>query len=187
MHEITIHKSILASTSKFFSKALRSEWSDLRANPNTIELSHLTMDTFTVYTHWLYSRTLALPTDGKDHQAYPFLAKAYVLGEELMDVAFKNDVLDTMIAIVSECRIYPAGETVHTIYENTPPASPARRLLVDFVAAAGDPTWIGWIDKWPREFLVDATKALLVRRSSTGVGTPWLDSSRIYHEEEPTN
>ncbi|KAF2800822.1 Prefoldin [Melanomma pulvis-pyrius CBS 109.77] len=184
--EIIIHKSVLTSTSKFFSKALRSEWSDLRANPNTIELPHLDMDTFKVYTHWLYSRTLALPTDGKDHQAYPLLAKAYVLGEEFMDIAFKNDVLDTMIAIVSECSIYPAGETVLTIYENTPPASPARRLLVDFVAGAGDPTWVAWIDKWPRQFLIDATKALLERRHGVDVARPWLDSCQLYHEEELT-
>jgi hypothetical protein len=112
------------------------------------------------------------------------LAKVYVLGEELMDVKFKNDVLDTIIATATEACYYPIGEAVAIIYEGTTTSSPGRRLMVDFlVEIAEDSSRMDEFDNCPKEFLVDAMKALVTRRKRLN-RQPWEADCRPYHEKE---
>lgn len=181
-HEISVHRTILNKSSKFFANAVKSEWKDLRVDPG-IELVHVDLYTFQIYTHWLYCGTL--PIDGKGKEAFPTLAQAYVLGEELMDVKFKNDVLDTIIATATEASYYPIGRAVEIIYGGTPPSSPARRLMVDFLVAyaSGDHSWTDEFENCPREFLLDAMKILVMRRQPDKQ-RPWKDDRRSYHESE---
>lgn len=100
-----VHRSILTSTSEFFRNATKPEWQDLRADPNTLVLAEANVEEFRSYVHWLYFRTLPCeksPTRGPvlDDIDFPTLARAYVLGEELMDVEFKNMVIDSIIAVI---------------------------------------------------------------------------------------
>jgi hypothetical protein len=181
-HKITVHQDLLIKSSKFFTKAVEPKWKDLRGDPNAIELTHIPLYTFQIYVHWLYFGTL--PIDGKGKEVFPTLAKAYVLGEELMDVKFKNDVLDTIIATAIEASYYPIGEAVAIIYEGTTTSSPGRRLMVDFlVDIAQGPSWMDEFDNCPKEFLVDAMTALVTQRKRLGQ-QPWEADCRPYHEKE---
>jgi hypothetical protein len=183
-HEIVVHETILIKSSKFFAKAMRSEWKDLRSNRN-IDLAHIDLYTFQIYIHWLYRGTL--PIDDKGNALYSTLAKVYVLGEELMDSELKNDVLDTIIATTTKVNFYPGGKEITIIYHGTASSSPARRLMVDFYAAlACNESWTNEFESCPKDFLVDAMKALVVSRKADGK-KPWEVDCRPYHEsgEEP--
>jgi len=160
---------------------MKPEWKDLRSGPS-IDLTHIDLYTFQIYVHWLYFRTL--PIDGKGKAAHPILAKVYVLGEELMDSKFKNDVLDTIIATATEARSFPVGKAVAIIYQGTTSSSPARRLIVDFYTGlANNKTWTDGLKDCPKDFLVDAMKALVTRRARDEK-RPWVEDFRLYHESE---
>ena len=184
-HEIAVHQATLIKSSKFFAKAIKPEWKDLRGEPS-IDLTHIDLYTFQIYIHWLYFGTL--PIDGKGRDAHPALGKVYVLGEELMDIALKNDVLDTIIATATEANCYPNGKVIAAIYDGTPSSSPARRLMVDFYSIlARNKSWADEFENCPKDFLVDVMKALVMSRAIDDK-RPWLEDSRLYHEgeDEPT-
>ena len=130
---ISVHKTILTTSSTFFVNATKPEWEGSRDTHNTIRLPHLDSDMLNIYIHWLYRRTLAVqvPSCDSDYAAYqdgayPHLSRLYVLGEELMDAAFKNAVIDAIIACAKQTLWYPSGEAVRIIYEGTVEGSLGR-------------------------------------------------------------
>jgi len=70
---------------------------DLRALPQTLDLSQEDPDAFAVYTHWLYHTTLPVRAAKPSQEENILLAKSYALGEMLMDCAFKNAVTDAFV------------------------------------------------------------------------------------------
>jgi hypothetical protein len=182
--KVVIYKAILVESSKFFKKAVKPEWSSLRPDPDSIELEHMDLDTFKLYVHWVYFGAIKLPEEDVDG-VYTALAKAYVLGEELMDVKFKNDTLDTIIDVLWKSDDWPFGEPVAIIYNGTIEKSPARRLMVDicacYVSIHSNRT--REFKNCPKDFLLDAMTALAEGECN------WkqLGSKSLYHEDEQLN
>ena len=181
--EVFVHLQILRSSSKFFQSATKPEWNELRDKPNTINI-RVDPQVFKAYVHWLYTGNMPRLFDDPDDE-FAFLAKLYVLGEELMDVTFKNIIIDIFVVVTVEDRCYPIGEPVAIIYAGTPASSPARRLMVDFcahVANVKDDSWLIEFPECPKEFLVDALTATITLRTETPGSRPWTQSQSSYHE-----
>ena len=184
--EFWIQRDILRHSSKFFQTATKDEWDTLRDEKHTVTLSFEDRDAFKAYLHWLHQGDIPCPckddlSEGDDHQ---FLAKLYVIGEELMDVPFKNAILDIIAYLAaSYC---PGHEAISIIYKGTSAGSPARKLLADFcahVAHDNDNSWLVAYKEYPHEALVDALAAMTkVRRSPEH--RPWARDMEKYHETD---
>ena len=179
--KIVVHKAILVESSKFFKKVVKPEWGAIRPDPGIIELEHMDLEIFKLYVNWVYFGTIKLSKEDIN-DVYTALAKAYVLGEELMDVKFKNDVLDTIIDVLWKLDDWPFGEPVAIIYNGTTETSPARRLMVDVCAyyISIHSSRTQEFKNCPKDFLLDAMKALAEGECK------WkqLGSKSLYHEEE---
>ena len=115
---------------------------------------------------------------------YMCLAKAYILGDKLMDTAFSNAVVDAILAeldamdpITGQYH-YPPNESILEVYTNTPESSPIRRLMLDiwrlhsgerwlrsgshtwYNDFAEDEEWPDFDDALPKEFLLELAAAL---------------------------
>jgi hypothetical protein len=150
-------------------------------------------EVFEVYQHWLYFEKLPVQNDSpalEGNTEYVQLAKAYVLGEMLQDVIFKDAVLDAILA-KSRSKAsdgqswFPVGPAIRYIYEGTPESSAARRLLVDLYTYHGHAEWLTqWANKddLPKQFLLDLAIATLARRARPPAS---LAGTCDYHEHLP--
>lgn len=116
---------------------------------------------------------------------YVSLAEAYAFGEEIMDVKFKNAILDSMMATAMKWNTFPGLDAVNLIYEGTTSKSPARHLLVDIHAqkAHAGKEWNVQYGGCPKEFLVDLVSAMAGQRPASGK-EPWKYAWESYHEKE---
>lgn len=159
-----IHSLILAKSSAFFEAAVKREWKE--GQQHEIRLPEDDATTFKTYAEWLYTGTVGVNIAATS-ETYVELAKLYVLGEKLIDAPFQDEVINAIVASSRKAdhngiRHPPSLLSISIIYRDTPPDSPARRLMADFYAFHGKPTWIAedpvFYDK---EFLIDLSKALL--------------------------
>jgi len=179
--EFWVPRDLLRQSSKFFQAATRPEWDALRDDKHTVTIDFKDHELFEAYVHWLYEGTIPCPCsdlkEGKDHH---FLAKLYVMAEELMDVKLKNAILDIFAALTTE--VYPGAIVIKIIYEGTSAGSPARRLLADFCAHVANNNWLDDFHQYPHEALVDALKAMAGLRKKPN-SRPW-NHNRYYHEQQ---
>ncbi|KAF2766497.1 hypothetical protein EJ03DRAFT_376898 [Teratosphaeria nubilosa] len=93
----------------------------------------------------------------------------YILGEKILDPAFKDAVIDTIIDLLRKTRVFNTG-LADMVYNNTPPRSHLRMLWRDIYTCVGNPTWIDV--KEPEEalhvdFMMDmATKSMTFWRAN---------------------
>lgn len=177
-------RDLLRSSSEFFRKATKPEWIELRVDALRVEFEP---DLFKAYIHWLHLATVPRQSDGIDYLDYPYLAKLYVMGEELMDVKFKNAIVDTIVAISIKHTWCPIGEAVSIIYAGTSESSKARRLMVDYCVnnANSDSSWTNEFQNCPKDFLAEVMKEMVksrVKPVDSQKGFPRLDDLRSYHE-----
>ncbi|OCK76077.1 hypothetical protein K432DRAFT_408480 [Lepidopterella palustris CBS 459.81] len=182
--DYTVHEDLICSRSRFFANAMRHDWKE--SSERLVPLPDDHPSTFAVYRTWLYSGLLA--TRGfSSLEEWEILCAAYILGEKLQDSEFKDTVIDAMIEKINdEPALDFPPETVVEIYENTPPSSHARRLLVDLYSFAGKATWLS---KEKREFLhEDFLYALSVqfmksKEKPVGILAPYQQQNTCaYHE-----
>ncbi|KAF2130101.1 hypothetical protein P153DRAFT_396431 [Dothidotthia symphoricarpi CBS 119687] len=178
-----VHEGVLCKSSIFLKNALKPEWAGQRDDPHTIDLSDERFETVKAYINWLYSsKSAVIPLEDKSIYAmlqneeaqnlFISLAKAYVFGEKLQDIEYKNLVIKDMVVVWDALRWSPGPECTAIIYNGTSTGSPARRFLTDIIAytAHYDPDepvgWMSFIDEIPYEALVDAMKATIKLRSA---------------------
>lgn len=188
-----VHGAILCTSSNFFRKVLKPEWTALREENKPIELTDPEDDpeTFTIYVHWLYYKSLPGSLKGKpSSDQMGRLVDAYLLGEKLMDVCFKNAVLAAIIASFCHAprseRRFPRTSDIEAIYERTTPSSTLRALMVDlWVYVAHTSTgWMRDVENVPRDFLIDVTKAMIKKRPSPPDQRPWELFDHEYFEQD---
>ncbi|KAF2121789.1 hypothetical protein BDV96DRAFT_468436, partial [Lophiotrema nucula] len=133
-----VHEFAICDRSPFFDKAMKPEWADQRPDPRVIELPDDDPAAFSLYLHWLYTKKLPVLPDDQESPSYEGfhnLAYAYVLGERLMDIEFKNVVADAYVLYARGTapgkQHYPSNEDVRILYEGTSEGSPIRQLLID--------------------------------------------------------
>ena len=145
----------------------------MESKSRSIRLDDVDASTFRIYVSWLYRTQLPVRIDApgpEGNAEYLALARAYVLGDRVEDLAFCDACIDAMIvkqrtkSTDGTCWS-PVGPVIACIYDNTMPKSKARKLLVDIYAHNGQRDWLEkWADKdtdLPREFLFDLAVALL--------------------------
>lgn len=185
---------------------MKPEWASMRDDPRIVELPDDDPEAFAMYRTWLYSGKLPVLSDESEcpnedatstsigwessadaSNKYHTLAYAYVLGERLMDVPFKNAIADTYVlyarGIAPARRHYPSNEEICIIYDGTRSDSPIRRLLVDIWYSRGKLEWLQTDDELPADFLKAVVKELLrVRVSVENLSRPWKNNHLQYHD-----
>ncbi|KAF2177423.1 hypothetical protein K469DRAFT_677454 [Zopfia rhizophila CBS 207.26] len=185
-----VHEALICDRSEFFRNAMKPEWASTRPAPRVIELPDDDMAAFDLYVQWLYSKKLPIIPDEKGsspYDEYQTLAHAYVLGEELMDIDFKNAVMDSYVLYARGSsqtkRYYPTNEDIRILYEGTRESSPIRQFLVDIWTYRGKHEWVKSDPDLPKDFLMDVTTALLkVRTALETQSRPWKNSHEQYYE-----
>tara|TARA_R110002003_G_scaffold115_3_gene9956 strand:- start:398 stop:1006 length:609 start_codon:yes stop_codon:yes gene_type:complete len=168
-----VHQGLLCKSSEFFKRAMKPEWMEQRSDPHTIDLSEHCKDTVTHYVQWLYTGSIPISllqgqaleeTDIVEIETnvYMALARAYVFGESVMDIDFKNAVLLKVLEVERIAETVPGRSVVEIVCAGTIPGSPMWRLLVVLMAdnVSSDPRWENSFDGLPHEILVDVIKAM---------------------------
>jgi hypothetical protein len=109
---------------------------------------------------------------------------AYVFGEQVVDIKFKNEVIDSIIAEAIRCEKRPNDYQIHTIYAGTFNGSPARRLMADLIAdeATKSDAWTDCVSRFEKDVLVDVVKAMLEIRPAPRA-IRWESCQTTYHEQ----
>lgn len=168
-----VHERLMRASSPFFDKAMSPEWQE--SVQRIIRLPEDEPEIFQLYVHWLYFGTLPVFCDEPGHLGnteYLDLAKAYTLGDKLMDTMFQDTVID---AIIEKSRSkardqrcwFPVGKTIEYAYSNTNESALIRKLFVDMYVRHGNPEWLHeWAEPTdlPPPFLLELASKLLDRR-----------------------
>jgi hypothetical protein len=147
-----------------------------------IDLSSENFDVFHGYRPWLYSGKVVAKAGKNDAIGNGHLACLYVLGEKLIDVKFRKDVLQALFDNLGVAEVYPLTVTIKIIYDGTAKGSPARRLMVDFWACSGSLKWEAHqqLSKAVSvEFGNDFIPALLHHRERSSY-KPWVTKPATY-------
>ncbi|PVI07048.1 hypothetical protein DM02DRAFT_609425 [Periconia macrospinosa] len=198
-----IHEDAICDRSSFFRNSMKPEWAAMRPDPRVIDLPEDSPEAFALYRTWLYCGKLAiLPAENDNNNSiagnsstlgtppehYHTLAYAYVLGERLLDVRFKNTIMDTYVLFArggTGPRYYPSNEEIRIIYDGTVEGSPIRKFLVDIWYCRGKLEWIEKDSDLPQEFLAAVVKEMLrVRATTDNLSRPWKLTHTQYHEKE---
>ena len=133
---------------------------------------------FKVYVSWLYSREVSLPTinGGTVHYArsWELLTKSYLLGDHILDMTFKNAIVDAISALMqsdnpnapSRSAPVPGYWAIQALYNGTRQGSKGRQLFADLCA---DPLSIEAFEankrNYPPNFIADFAEALMSRQA----------------------
>lgn len=186
--DFAVHEAILREHSPFFRTALDNKWREGRSRQ--INLPQDSSEVVAAYVHWLYFQEIAskptsppsLPIDDGEYQ---FLAMLYVFGEKVQADAFCDDILDAMASKTDDfaddgTRTFPSHAAIMTLYNGTPPQSPARRFAVEMYATFGTEHWIPEeADCNHAEFMTDLVRVFLSRSPSNSAHQQ-LNFSRRY-------
>lgn len=167
----------MLAQSPYFANALKPEWASMREGP--IDLKDADSEAFAPYVQWLYAHAKPKVVVGS-----MTWAKAYVLGERLMDPEYQYAIL---AALINECKeedAFPTGgDEITIIYAGTPSDSPARKLLVDFFCYEGLPSWVADEDfarNGPADFVNDVLLELMRKKNIPSGPRPWEKSPASY-------
>ncbi|KAF2166274.1 hypothetical protein M409DRAFT_55127 [Zasmidium cellare ATCC 36951] len=178
-----VHRAVLYKSSEFLKTHAELESNDIDSE-SSISLPDFNSEAFALYSKWLYSSAIiSIPEDEtpKDDAEWRVLASAYALGEKLIDIDFKNTVIDALRAKVKSkigntvWKVAP--ELVRIIYAGDSKDSPARRFVVDLYHGHGGASNLD--DRsLPSDFLFDLARVGLVRTIKRHVS-----SERCEHHE----
>ena len=175
----------------FFQNAVKPEWTTQREG--VVNLPKDSAKTVVDYIKWLYSdrMSIELYTSGggtieenaaEAEKVFVLLAEAYVFGEMIVDIKYKNAVMETVVAARAASGWNMGPESVTIAYEGTPPASPLRRFIAESIAhkahlnSKDSIGWAQFIEEYPRDVLVDAMKAMVKVRPAVSESCPLVDS-----------
>ncbi|KAF2444188.1 hypothetical protein P171DRAFT_27300 [Karstenula rhodostoma CBS 690.94] len=201
-HPWPLHIERHRASSGFIARSLManffSGW-DTTTLPKPIDLTNEDPSLIKHYVGWVNTRKIATSKrprwvsqerrsepDYKEEMTLDMekLALCYGLGERLEDAKYRNALLCTVRYYVAKEGIFPSDRAVAIMYEHTSKDSPARKMMVDFWAHAGD---LSWLESKSvrysvcREFFEDLLPALLRARAKPESETwPWADNADAY-------
>lgn len=176
-HSIFAHASLLSSNSDFFEAALKKEWEE--GQKRTVGLPEEHYELVYTYVRWVYAgKIYTISREPNGEPLFENLIKLYVLGEKLIDDAFQDSVLNSIVSMSREehglkrTRIFPGPDLVITLYNGTPPSSPARKLLAHMFVSRARSDWMESKDDMGRwdvpEAFKDDVVAAFVRLFAAG-------------------
>jgi hypothetical protein len=177
-HEVFgVHQGLLCRSSSLLKNAMKPEWQDKREDPACFDLTQDEPEPVALYVRWLYHSEvqIKLPKAGSYNRdkaspelqrTYISLAQAYVFGERIIDIKYKNEIMLRLLEVEQASGWTPGPEAAAIIYEGSPARSPMRRLISDLIAnnASAHLSWVEYFDNYPRDLLADATKAMATLR-----------------------
>ena len=190
-----MHSKLLGSSSEFLKAKLKSEW--LEEN-GAVKLPDHSAASFDIYVKWLYCRNISL-SESNDHDDenddahasdFGLLAAAFILGDALLDDAFKDAVISALLDKVRAANwigfFDSFTEMAKKIYEATPTASPARKFIVDvFKSSADGPRTSKAINELPHDFHCALTLAFATDRAAKSL--PKITLKRCDYHRHPTS
>ncbi|KAH7085363.1 hypothetical protein BKA63DRAFT_499471 [Paraphoma chrysanthemicola] len=188
-----VHEDVIRNSSKVFDNAMKHEWANARPDARGIDLSDEDSKIFQIYLHWMYFKTIptvhtTIATNWNPE--YVKLSRCYVMGEKLMDTAFKNAVLTALADAMDNQPFYeakcPGKRTIHTIYEGTPEDAPARRMLVDIWIERAGENWVKYLtSSLHHSFVLEFSRALLLSKCPgwTADTRSWKERVKDYYEQ----
>ncbi|TVY71183.1 hypothetical protein LSUE1_G008210 [Lachnellula suecica] len=168
--EFLVYKDIACRGSKVFERAFNGGFEEGRTQ--TYELDDVDPDTFRYFSEWLYSQKLTLmnheildkstwtEAEIQAHniecsQEDKHLVGLWILGDKFDVVALQNYAIDQMERVRIKCG-FMGITCAQSIYENTMPGSPLRRLVVDQHILDGTFSFMAiYASKFPQEMLAD--------------------------------
>lgn len=184
--DFVVHESLIVHRSDFVNLALSNDWKEARER--LIPLPDDLPETFELYQQWLYSKVIASNHFGDaqlDGKEYAVLVQAYCLGEKLVDSHFKDAVIDAIIEKLRTTSVFDPRLT-SSVYDNTPPESPLRRLWQHVYVWSGNPDWLDEStlgDFVNAEFALDLSRYhMAINRGQGPASAPFVDSTCVYHE-----
>jgi hypothetical protein len=151
--EFHVVKSIATRSSKFFQAAMTRDWKE--ALERRVLLPEVDPDDFEGYLQWLYTSDIAF---AGAYRSVVFV-ELYILSDFLDDLAFRNAVPDYQMTEWVANHNVPSEEATRLAWDNTPPDSPLRHLVIVLWSSAPfewavtrlvGPKKIG--KEYPREF-----------------------------------
>lgn len=168
--QLIVHADYLTLRSPFFEVALSAPWKEHQTR--VIKLPEDDTATVGLYLDWVYRDRLPTHAQYSADQAsavYLSLAKLYVFGERVLDVAIRNEIVEHVIDFTAgvdqgfpSYQYYPDAAAVEAIYEGTTEEPPMRRLLVDLYARHGEREWLA-PEELPAAFFRDVARELVGR------------------------
>jgi hypothetical protein len=188
-----VFEAVIRKSSTFFDNAMKRDWATSRPEPRLIDLTDQDPEIFKIYLHWLYFKTFPTvltensATNTTSNTEFVTLGKCYVMGEMLMDIGFKNAVLDALLDSITNQPYYearfPGQHAIGIIYDGTLEGAPARRLLVDLWVTEATENWAEYMTSdMPAAFTQDLARALLGRKRKKSLGRSWEERAKDYHE-----
>ncbi|KAF2842290.1 hypothetical protein M501DRAFT_1013643 [Patellaria atrata CBS 101060] len=180
---IVMHRALIAASSKFFEAVLNGHWKESEGIVRIPYAEKIGLENDLACEGRGYCRSVQLDR----------LTELYVLEDVLIDIRFKNRVIDGFIHYFRSNNRYPTTLAKY-IYGKTFEGSPMRRLLVDFYGhrrlfssnTDNDPTFSdNDFDMAPREFLVDLLQRIGGKQDlpEFKARLPWTaDKCGNYHE-----
>lgn len=165
----SVHRDLLTSRSPFFAKALNGPFCE--GADGVVKLPEEEPALFETYRQWLYTARIVCPIASdlnSGEEAFAFLFKAYVFGDKVQDTDFMDATMDSIILSTKKpSHGFPTRKLVNYAYDNTPPTSILRHVLVLQHVHYGKLEWVTDDDTEgdvSREFLMDFSKGLLQYR-----------------------
>lgn len=158
-----VYKELLCEHSEFCRAACGREWKE--GQEDTIYLPEARPDAFNLYIHWLYTGTVdtTLMTEPEvppgtvaRHPAHSNLAKVFVLGNFLGDIAFCNCLIDCILQKLDKGGIPPSPQTLSYVWRQTSKGSRFQLLFFDLFAALVNHTIFETkLTQYPPDLVVD--------------------------------
>ncbi|KAK3621710.1 hypothetical protein LTR56_022474 [Elasticomyces elasticus] len=165
-----MHEGLVSSASEFVRLALRGEWRE--ADQRVIPLPEDEPVVFNEYQTWLYSRRIS------PFSTLEKLVKCYILADKLMDVEFRDAVMDYVLVHIRSTTSF-APSLANLVYGSTPEGSPLRRLMCEVFVWCGNTEWID--ENTSGELLADMAKLQLTFwRGQRPERMPFLDDPTAY-------
>lgn len=135
--EFVIHHAVATTCSEFVRDAMKEGWKT--AKDRMIPLPDDEPGIFGIYQTWLYAHSI--PTDYASDDEDKTLVEAYILGDKLRDINFKDAVADCVMKRLRTTKAFDLRLT-NLVYDNTLENSPLRRLWRDIYGWAGNASWL---------------------------------------------
>lgn len=188
-----VHKDLLSKYSAFFRAALDGEWREGREK--TIYLKEHKTEAFQIFQHFIYTGQVCSSKTGDLEERsesalctidreWARLSQAWIFGEAVLSTAFKDAVVDAMIAKFKQTSI-GLTNVQRAIYQHSTTNSKIRCLLVDnAVWDWSRHAFDAFSSKEPVDFFFDLARALhQYRRSGLEGKAPYYGSNTcVYHE-----
>ncbi|KAK5162936.1 uncharacterized protein LTR77_011097 [Saxophila tyrrhenica] len=174
-----VHKALFAQTSDFFAKATSNSWNEADRKKE-VSLQEVAPRMFEYYVQWQYTWNVV----ASEHLE---LMQLYLLGQFLIDGAFKSAVVDRTIEIITKASVQPEMAPVKLIYSNTLEEDCGmKRLLTRFWYFYSKADGIKQcFDELPGDFSSRLLQEFVAVRDGTQ-GSPSLQNRCYFHDHDRT-